>query len=775
MIPQQGPSPYQPFLIAGPRVGMERDMVPFMLPNDAYPVLENFYIWRARLTKKGGTTLLGRLGYRTSFFRVSVGIGDVFNQVLPAFERGSARVYTTNAAGTTVIEAWQDNGSGVMTVTTGPGVNGTVNYGTSTVNVTMASAASVNIYASWQAVTDNNSPAMGLRTQESFETGSPILEGRSIGFDLLYAYRFNDTTSRYEQLFNYIGAPAVVTPVVWSGTNSDFFTSTNWFDAFWATNFVPGFYPNTTNVAGGAGDGIRWFADTIAGGGIGGWANFRPQIDAVPNYLLGARFLIPYKDRLLAINTWEGPNYAGRINFQNRIRWSKNGTPFYAVPVPANQVADVDSWRQDVEGKGNFLGIPTNESITGALIIRDDLIIYAERSKWRLVYTGNKAEPFIAQQIDTEFGCESPYSIVPMNQRALAVAYNGINETDGVTTSRIDELIPDEAFGFHNRNNGHLRVHGIRDYYTQFIYWTYTDDDGSPTFPNRTLVFNYLDKAWSIFRQQFTVFGYYKRLDDLTWGGAGLPFSAYSVAWGNPAIQADFPLVIGGNQHGYVLYLENQLTTVSDSNATSLSITNITTADPAVITVPNHGLELGQWIKITGVNGVTGLNSTTTAWKVFSVPSVNTITVANAAGDVFETTDVYTYGGQISLIDNFDIETKRFPLFMNNGAQTRLGYIDLLMDATDDSAEFTVQVFDNEVYTLPVNTQLTTAQFTSTNPDAQMPERIWRRIYLNAEGQFLALKFSLSDVQIQQIVNGVQSHTFYALILWAKPAARWVT
>ena len=41
--------------------GYETDREPFLINNDAFPVLNNMFVWRGRLRKKRGTSLLGRL------------------------------------------------------------------------------------------------------------------------------------------------------------------------------------------------------------------------------------------------------------------------------------------------------------------------------------------------------------------------------------------------------------------------------------------------------------------------------------------------------------------------------------------------------------------------------------------------------------------------------------------------------------------------------------------------------------------------------------------
>lgn len=48
-------------IISNFKTGFETDREPFLINNDAFPVLSNAYIWRGRILKKRGTALLGRL------------------------------------------------------------------------------------------------------------------------------------------------------------------------------------------------------------------------------------------------------------------------------------------------------------------------------------------------------------------------------------------------------------------------------------------------------------------------------------------------------------------------------------------------------------------------------------------------------------------------------------------------------------------------------------------------------------------------------------------
>ncbi len=52
---------YQPLKITGNKSGLIQEREEFLLPDDAYPVLQNAYVWREKILRKQGCQLLGRL------------------------------------------------------------------------------------------------------------------------------------------------------------------------------------------------------------------------------------------------------------------------------------------------------------------------------------------------------------------------------------------------------------------------------------------------------------------------------------------------------------------------------------------------------------------------------------------------------------------------------------------------------------------------------------------------------------------------------------------
>ena len=50
-----------PKLFIGPyETGVQRNVEPFMLPNEAFPTLTDAYVWRGRVKKKEGYSFVGR-------------------------------------------------------------------------------------------------------------------------------------------------------------------------------------------------------------------------------------------------------------------------------------------------------------------------------------------------------------------------------------------------------------------------------------------------------------------------------------------------------------------------------------------------------------------------------------------------------------------------------------------------------------------------------------------------------------------------------------------
>ncbi len=536
------------------------------------------------------------------------------------------------------------------------------------------------------------------------------------------------------------------------------------------------------------GDGIRWYDGT-------GWVNFDPPLDATttPNILQGALLLFAYKGRLVALNTFEGQQGATPTNFAQRARYSQQGSVFYAPPFPAGGVtsSNGNEW-YTAPGLGGFEDAPTAEVIVAAEFIKDVLVVYFERSTYRLVSTTNSARPFFWEKINTEIGAESTFSTVPFDKEILSIGPNGVYECDSINIERIDQKIPDQVFNFGEANQGITRIHGIRDFYTQFCYWTYVDEgensDGdfttTPTFPNKILAYNYLDESWANFQNYFTCFGYYQTSQNLTWATCNRTWDAMTVPWDSARNQTQFPLVVAGNQQGFVVSLSLVISSDDDpqDNAPSLVIQNITNANPSIFTVPNHNLDFNTYVLITG----TGLSIDNQIYLVFP-QSADTFYLVDSNGTIVSIAG-YTFGGRVQTVENFFIQTKKFTPYIQSGQKVRVGYIDLFLetDADDDGVPedtvpaFGVSLLENENFGATVFTKIVALDDERGDPNVN---KFWKRVYLNQTAQSFSLKFSYTNPidnpddpnqQIFEVPNIDTQVAIHGMIFWMAPAGRLV-
>lgn len=455
-------------------------------------------------------------------------------------------------------------------------------------------------------------PVMGLPNREL----NDINAEQTIAFDTKYCYRFDNTSEQFEEL-------ASVTPTTWNGDDKAFFFATNYWRTtdqrqyFWATNFHLGttLFPIR--------DPLRIFDDN-------NWHVLAPGLDSTNTIKLQqAKILIPYKGRMVALNTYEGTTLVGAVQYPQRARWSQNGAPFSAVAAGTPPTA-LDEWRSDVKGRGGYVDSPTNEHIISAQFIRDLLIVGFERSTWALRYTGNDILPFVWERINVELGSESTFSMVAFDKGLLFVGDKSINSCDGNGVDRIDEHIPDEVFNMHNSydptselSDGPKRVHGIRDFFERIVYWTFPNASTEAKFPDRVLVFNYHNKTWAIFTDSFTCFGEHQYFNDTTWASIGGSWQINNSSWITAKLQSQFPHVIAGNQEGFVLTLNSRV-----DNDSSLQISDVTGGAGAVsLNVQDHNLLEGEFIKVVDILGTGGLELNNRIFVVDAVTDANNFTL----------------------------------------------------------------------------------------------------------------------------------------------------
>lgn len=557
----------QPFLISNLKGGLFTYYKPWLLPNDAFTILENVYCWRGNLQKRPGVQIMHDT--------------HVTVHSLPA------------------------------------------------------------------------GPVMGLGTQNL----TAVAEQDLIAFNLTNAFKFDTGLVAFVDIS---GA------TVWTGGDANFFWTTNFARSFWSTNNV---------------DPIRYyFAGTT-------WNSITPTLNGTTT-LTTASIILPYKGRLVALNTTEGG-----ITYAYRARWSQIGNPYSSGLPPSPFIVDANAWRDDIVGRGGFIDLPTYESIISAEFNKDTMIIFCSTSTWKLVYTGNNLLPFVFQQINDSKGAECQFSRVSFDTGVLAISRNGIVSADQVNVTRVDEKIIDFVDDIEVDNNGLTRVQGIRDQNRQFAYWVYPDSDGQPppvTSPNQVLSYNYQEDSWAILDQAFTVFGKYRSWRDLTWANLTEEWTEYNNTWRSGASQSGALTIVAGD-------IEGDVYTYSGLDLTT---------DLVPPTIPGDEVER-------------------------------------------------PYG--------FNIWTKRFNPFLEQGKNVRLNYVDFYVTSTAEG-EFTLQLYTDDDPDLPISTVVVSTALTN--------QAKYVRAYLGSVGRFHQLRLFLTTDQVNAPGVGNAEFQLQGIVLWMEPVAR---
>lgn len=499
------------------------------------------------------------------------------------------------------------------------------------------------------------------------------------------------------------------------------------------------------------GDGIRWY-DGVS------WYNFNPPVNGI-NAVMGAGIIVFYRGRIVLLNTLEGNSLTpSATRHPQRARWCQNGTPFYIAPTPTNSNigVDLESWREDIPGKGGYNDCPTTEEIIGACFLRDTLIVGFESSTWKLRYTNNELLPFVWERLDVELGCDGRFSGIKFDKYALFVGQRGIIACDGVGVNRIDLLIPDIVFNFTNANSGPKRIAGIRDFSEQVVYWTFPNDDNTTgnVFPNRVMIYNYLDSNWAELGDSFTVYGTWSGFDDLTWAQAARPWETYNQEWVGKSTNAQEPLVVAGNQQGFVSIVQDQF-----GNDPTLSVSSVATfgPNPTRLGIPDHNLVSGDIVQLSGFLGLnTGLNG-----LIAQIQFINKDTVAlngyNATTGIYEPITAgdanYIGGGLVARVDNFQILTKKFNPFLDAAVSCRMKQLDFYVAATA-AGRFAVNLYINDENNTSANPPSTNNPLsnrveTFANPyEPQGQDNYWHSLFDTVTGNFFQVEITYGDQEL---------------------------
>lgn len=629
------------------------------------------------------------------------------------------------------------------------------------------------------ALPAGDSPVQGLKNWINPSTLGESL----IAFSLTKSYLFSDGP----QTFGDITHLADTTAFTFGNGANDYFWSCNFAGSMWITNGL-GF---TTASFPASAKGIYYLTTNADNA----WNIHQPLVSGTTIFLNGCLIILPYKGRLVALNTIEG-NASGTTNgaIPNRARWSQLGTPYvatgggHATTPPSPFTTDAASWRSDIPGKGGFIDADTSERIVSAAIVKDTLLVFFQRSTWRLRYTGNEILPFIWERLNTQYGSESPYSIVSFDDAALTFSRYGWVASDTNDVARIDLDIPDDSFSFEGISTGMSglnKVQGIRDFYRNFAYFTFIPIGQSTG--TQIYGYNYLDKSWTIFNPQtgtsgsstplaINCFGNYRNTKgDFTWSvlnasdDTWADYNDQNSVWSNLGAgqNIDFPYTLGGDLSGNVYLMFEFFEAPTTDNKVNFNFSIFTKRF-------NPYIQQGLKCRL----GYVDLYCTT-------MPG-GEITVNHYTDDqqtpVFSRTVEIFSRGVIAITAVTVGVTTTITTGTDHGLAA--GEFTVISDVVGSVAK----ILNNQNgKTFKVATVISTTQFTITldttayayvsgglvyNANLISGDSHYTRIYLGAIAHMHQLQFTLSNNQVIDPVKGAAQFEMQGLVLWTRPAGK---
>lgn len=775
----------QSFPIVGLTKGLQTNVKPAMLPDQAWAILENAYTFRERQLKREGRQFLGRL--RRLLPSVLVGstaagppdtvvIPNIFTSFLitepqAEIEQGSLVINVTAPD----LATFTDTGNGTFTVTgIGSAAGSYINYATGRVVlqfISLVGGANVNASLNYFPTL----PVMGI-PQRDIPT---INDEQTIWFDTRYAYIWNGT-----------GFQEFIPGTTWNGSNSDLFWSYNYRGSSVASRLL-----FVTNNVVNAANPMR-YTDGIT------WTTFAPQTSSTET-LFQCRILIAYYGRLLALNTWEGTTaggIGGSVNYFNRCRFSQ-----YA----ASPVDQVNAWRTDVFGRGGVLDAPTNEQIIGASFIKNTLVVDFERSTWQLRYIGEYGAPFVWERVSVDFGSESTFSTVIFDNHRLSIGDKAINRATSTSVDRMDLDIPDQIFNLKNANQGVKRITGIRDYKRELVFWNYPDSQTQAApgtdliYPNKVLLYNYRNNTWAIFRDSITTFGTFQSNSNITWDASDVFWDSETVKWDDSDSQSLFPIIVCGDQQGFISCYgyesASEISSVNANDQETLTIQGVSVLNgKLLITSVDHNLQNAEIIYINGMIFIdnvslalvpTSLNNVIYQVLIDGTNSKDNFYLLLWNGtnyaDNFSYTPIlansqYLGGGNITLFPRLNILSKDINLFQGKSLQTKLSRLDFLFQSVVAGA-VTIKLFLNSSAngsTPGVIGENNVVWNSNMSIDAKPPyftkgsDYSWFRYYSTLSAQYFAIQITYDDELMNTFATHSQACTLYGINAWCRPGGK---
>lgn len=485
---------YEPFPIVDLRSGYRTDAEPWLLVSNAFQEATNVYFYNGRLCKRAGYEAIA----------TGTPLWDV------AFNNGQ----NEPTAGDYIESTTETDGAVFVSVTVNGGTWAGLNA-SGTVRVAKATAPLYGIGEVLANVTATGTVGdiLAVPVQIGFDVLASghvmgIWEHKTVAgskdllvFDKSYLYTWDSTNL----VFIGRGGCSTQTPD-FSGSDSDF---------FWLASVGKGQLGATSAD-------LSIIVNDVDTPKV--WDGSDLTDLSATNMPDAARFVVHHKNRLVFLNTTEGAQ-----RYPQRARCTDVGT--------YNLCAQ--DYAVDAE---------TTEWITGVAFVRNELLVFFENSAWWLRYTGDSSAPFGWTRISGDGGAFAPLSVLSLEEEAVAMGANSWNSCDGLSVRMIDTQVPNMVIDM----NADKLQYGYAATVEKLRQYVCTFPSIGKNYPDKMVVWNYVEKTWSIYKLAAHSLGYWSETSDWTFDDITVTMDEVDFAFDDTDRTAGFQTVLMGDVSGNI-------------------------------------------------------------------------------------------------------------------------------------------------------------------------------------------------------------------------------
>ncbi len=511
-----------------------------------------------------------------------------------------------------------------------------------------------------------------------FEHTLPDSSKQLLAIDENFLYKFNTGTGVFDQIpfagsmLGYTGFAITSKDFYVSGTSYPTATNTARF-VFTGEGITPN--ANGSSIFFYNGTDVRDFTNNGLGGGDN--PNYTNPVGGT---LTKANYVIWFGERLnFIVPTIASVSYTQGVLYSGIRTTSGNGDKF------------------NIAGSG-MLQADTYENITGVSILGQVIALNFNRSNWTLEKTTDAFNPYFIRKVPSVLGTDAKFSAVSWNDKVVSLGKTGIIATDGRQSLRNDNKIPNFTADEIDQISFNLTYGGFDRINNQFL-WSYKESASDSDTQTKVLVYNYEEKTWSVYDQRFSVLGQCDIGLSKTWDeifeGSGNPswaqWDTTDEIWDRIGLGQSVQKTLAGDDLGFIYEL-NQ-----DFDDYYTTITGVTQAATAVLTVSASAFKAGDKVTVQLVDGMTEINNFIPEEDNVNYVSYTVISATPTSIELNVDSTLYTpytTGGSISKVISFSAETIPFNPFRSIGRRCYVSHVEFLIDT--NGGNLRVDIYSDE-------------------------------------------------------------------------------